>query len=223
SSGRSARAGGPASSSCRPGAPRVPRRHPRSAPRHPQAPAPRRRPGVSSGASEEPAGEPRLAAREQAADVVAMQREDAEGGDRGEAHHGPRGVEGEAGEGERDRGDDRRERRVAGRREHDEPHNEARGPESGASSRATPAAVATILPPFENRRKTGRACPTIAAAPARTPTQSPPTCSPRSAGTSPLATSRSATGTPSEGPYARHTFDAPTLPLPARRTSSPPG
>jgi hypothetical protein len=67
---------------------------------------------------------------------------------------------------------------------------------TGARANVTPPAVATIFPPLRKPRKTGRQCPSIAAAPARIPTVSPPTRSPTSAGTNPLATSSIATGRP---------------------------
>ena len=71
---------------------------------------------------------------------------------------------------------------------------------SGASASVAPPAVATIFPPFWNRRKTGRAWPNIAAAPASTPISAPPAQSPSDAAAKPFARSSSATGTPSERP-----------------------
>ena len=59
-----------------------------------------------------------------------------------------------------------------------------------------PPPVATIFPPFRKRRKSGRACPSIAARPASTPASVLTYIVARKAGTKPLATSSTVTASP---------------------------
>ena len=95
-----------------------------------------------------------------------------------------------------------------------------RRPSSGAAPKNTPPPVATVLPPFSKRRKSGRQWPSIAAPPARTPAladeSDPDECRQEA-----LAKSSNTSGMPRLFPYVRQTFVAPMLPLPTLRMSSP--
>ncbi len=92
---------------------------------------------------------------------------------------------------------------------------------SGASAIIIPPVVATALPPFSNFKKTGRACPTIAANPASTAATSSTSSDAINTGTNPFATSTRIVGTPSFHPIARQTFVAPIECEPTRRMSIP--
>src|SRR5439155_1517092 len=73
-------------------------------------------------------------------------------------------------------------------------------PTTGATPRKAPPQVATIFPPRCQRKKSGRQCPSIAAAPASTPVRWDTVIVATNAGTNPFAVSKRTTGSPSRQP-----------------------
>ena len=101
----------------------------------------------------------------QAVDVPAVQHDDGDRRCRGERDHRPRLPEQHSDDRQRERDDDRGERRVAEEQEGRRSRRAAPIPPTiGATPRNAPPHVATTLPPRCQRRKSGRQCPSIAAA-----------------------------------------------------------
>ena len=91
--------------------------------------------------------------------------------------------------------------RIAGDEEGRQPETRPISPSSGATPKSVPAAVATALPPFRKRRKSGRQCPSIAApAGERAGQLADERASRGSAGTNPFAMSSRTTGIPYQRP-----------------------